>query len=507
MGAFYDRGIVCYQTKQYKTAEKEFRQELSQLPDSAAAHAMLGMTLVALRKGEQGHKEALEAVRLFPDYAYGHYTLSYTFAATNKPKEAEKAIIEAIRIHPDEAYLFARASQIYLHQKKYQKGLEMADLGLQCEPEHDECLINRGAALLELNRLPEAEEATRAALRVDPESHTAHLNYGTIQLRLFNHAEAFKHYREALRLNPSSEPARLGVIESLKAKNPLYHGLLRFSVFCRSLPPAMVVCSLLLLIIPATRIIIVAIFGAYAVANYMFELALHLDPVGRDFVGDKKSEFIKGLKEVRVPILMVGLGLTVAIGAALAPTKDPNFRSRHKHDKIEKIIDEPVSKLKFKDYKSYMSYVEMRIKRHWEPPHISKTTNTAIQFTVDQDGIVSNGRITESSGNAEMDKAALDALKAASPFPKLPPTGEKAVEVQFHFAYNYKTEGDPGVMAHDDDLDKSVKTDKDPAPSKSTESAKQAAAAQSAKQAAPNKSTGPASKSTKETTKTAASTN
>ncbi len=475
MGAFYDRGIVCYQTKQYKNAEKEFRQELAQIPDSAAAHAMLGMTLVAMRKGDQGHKEALEAVRLFPDYAYGHYTLSYTFAATNRPKEAEKAIIEAIRIHPDEAYLFARASQIYQNQKKFQKALEMADLGLACEPEHDECLINRGAALLDLNRLQEAEEATRQALRVDPESHTAHLNYGTIQLRLFNHADAFTHYREALRLSPNSEPARLGVIESLKAKNPLYHGLLRFSVFCRALPPPLVVCSLLLLIVPATRIVVIAIFGAYAVANYLFELALHLDPVGRDFVGEKKGEALKGLKEVRVPLLMVVCGLALAIFAALAPTKDPNYRSRYKHENVEeKAVDEPVSKLKFKDFKSYVTYIQARIKRHWEPPHINKTTDTAIQFTVDKDGIVSNGRVIESSGNAEMDKAALDALKAASPLPKLPPSNEKTVEVQFHFAYNYNTNGDPGDMMHDDESDKSVLSTKpkQAAPAKSKESAK-----------------------------------
>ncbi|CAN5386848.1 hypothetical protein BH10CYA1_BH10CYA1_52470 [soil metagenome] len=472
MGAFYDRGVVCYQTKQYKNAEKEFRQELSQFPDSAAAHAMLGMTLVALRKGDQGHKEALEAVRLFPDYAYGHYTLSFTFAATNKPKEAEKAIIEAIRIHPDEGYLFGRASQIYQNQKKFQKALEMADLGLECEPEHEECLLNRGAALLDLNRLPEAEEATRQALRLDPESDTAHLNLGSIQLRLFNHAEAFKHYREALRLNPSSEQARMGVIESLKAKNPLYHGLLRFSVFCRSLPPPLVVCSLLLLIFPPTRLVIIAIFGAYAVANYAFELALHLDPVGRNFVGDKKSEALKGLKEVRLPLITVILLLTVAILAALAPTKNPSYRFRHKH---EQVADEPVATLIFKDFKTYVTYIQNRIKRHWEPPHIHKSTDTAIQFTVDKNGNVSNAKVIESSGNADMDKAALDALKEASPMPKLPPTKEESVEVQFHFAYNYNVDGAPREATKQGGAAKSDESTKQADPAKSTESAKQAA--------------------------------
>lgn len=434
MGANYDRGIICYQTKQYKLAEKEFRQELIKYPDSAAAHAMLGMTLVALRKGEPGHKEALESVRLFPEYAYGHYTLSYTFAAINKPKESEKAIVEAIRIHPDEAYLFARAAQIYLNQKKWPRAIEMAETGLEFEPEHEECLIVRAVALLELNRLAEAEETLQQVLQIDPESYSAHLNMGATQLRLYKHAEAFTHYREALRLNPNSEQARLGVIESLKAKNPLYHGLLRFSVFCRTLPPVLVALSLLLFIVPVTRIIMVAIFGAYAIANYLFEIALHLDPVGKDFVADPRTKTLKTLKELTIPLCMIAFGLLLAVGAALAPTTDKNYRYRHHHE--TSVQDEPVQSMKFNDFKSYMSYIEMRIKKHWHPPQIDRSSSTMVQFTVDKNGKVSNARVVESSGDERVNQAALDALKQASPFPKLPPTNEQSVEVQFHFDFH-----------------------------------------------------------------------
>ncbi|RTL38854.1 MAG: TonB family protein [Candidatus Melainabacteria bacterium] len=432
MGQHYDRGIICYQNKQYKHAEKEFREELASAPDSAAAHAMLGMTLVALRKGEQGHKEALEAVRLFPDYAYGHYTLSYSFAAINKPKESEKAIVEAIRIQPEEAYLFGRAAQIYMNQKKYQRALEMADIGLSFEPDNEECLINRGGALLELNKLPEAEVTLQQALAVDPESYTAHINMGATQLRLMKHAEAFTHYREALRLNPNSEQARLGVLESLKAKNPLYHGMLRFSIFCRTLPPPVVVCALLLLIFPPTRLIIVAIFGAYAVANYMFELALHLDPVGRDFVSDRKEKTLKRLKELTVPLLMIVCGLGIAIGAALAPTTDKNYRHRHR----AAVKEEPVQSMKFDSFVPYMAYVETRIKRNWHPPSMTKSMSVLVHFNLDKNGNMSNEKVVESSGDEQMDKAAIAALKAAAPFPKLPPGNEKPVEVQFRFQYN-----------------------------------------------------------------------
>jgi TonB family protein len=441
MGANYERGIVCYQTKQFKTAEKQFREELSQSPDSAAAHAMLGMTLTALKKSDQGHKEALESVRLLPYYAYGHYTLSFTFAALNKPKEAEKAIIEAIRLNPEEAYLFARASQIYFIMKKFPKALEMADLGLQCDATHEECLINRGASLLEMNRLSEAEEAVNQALAIAPESYTAHINQGAVQLRLFNQPKAFEHYREALRLNPNSEQARIGVVESLKAKNPLYHGLLRFSIMCRSMPPWAVACCLLLVIFPPTRIILGALLIIYTIANYMFELALHLDPVGRTFIDDKRKQRFNALKASRLPILMVIFGVSISIFVALAPSHDPHYRYRHKH------MDEPVSSMQFANYGTYMEYIQRRIKSYWEPPKKAASNSTMVHFVVDRDGIVSKVTASKSSGFPDVDQAAVKAVLDASPLPKLPPTKDKSVEVEFSFHYNYRDENGVKIPA------------------------------------------------------------
>ncbi|MBI2809518.1 MAG: TonB family protein [Candidatus Melainabacteria bacterium] len=117
--------------------------------------------------------------------------------------------------------------------------------------------------------------------------------------------------------------------------------------------------------------------------------------------------------------------------------------------------------------------MQKRIKRHWDPPHISKSADTEIQFTVDRDGAVSNGRVIQSSGDAGMDKAALDALKAASPLPKLPPTKEKSVEVQFHFVYNYNVGFDQTDTTSDGGSSKSTKTTKQDASAKSSKATKQ----------------------------------
>ncbi|HEY9679694.1 MAG TPA: TonB family protein [Drouetiella sp.] len=453
MGANYERGILAYQTKQYKHAEKEFREELVKYPNSAPAHAMLGMTLTAMNKGALGHKEALESVRLLPHYAYGHYTLSYTFAAMAKAKEAEKAINEAIRLDPDEAYLFARASQIQFWQKRFPQALEMAEAGLKQDAGHEECLINRAGALIELDRIDEAEEACNIALQAAPQNSSAHINAGAVYLRKLDHVKAFEHYREALRLNPSSEQARTGVIEALKSRHKLYHVLLKFSLWCRRLPPWAIVIILCLVIPPPTRAIVGLFLLSYMFANSLFELALHLDPVGKGFVKDRKRDtWTFSGQSIRWALGIMLLGFVTALLAALL--RESHIERDHNHTYGKQLVaDEPVDSFNFTEYKSYMSYIQSRIKRHWYPPYAPDlVASCKVAFKIAKSGEVSSVRILQSSGNEMLDKASMRAVKNASPLPKLPnvqdkPKSDKArgggaskpdnlVDVEFTFDYN-----------------------------------------------------------------------
>lgn len=319
--------------------------------------------------------------------------------------------------------MLSRASQIYFLQGQYEKALQLADLGLQFDAQDADCLVNKGAALIELNRLSDANEVFDAALRTAPESYLVHLNVGALRLRQGNQPGAFEHYRESLRLNATSEKARAGVVESLKAKNPVYHLLLKFSIWCRKLPKPAIAALVILILIPVTRYVIVLLLVLFGIADRAFELSLKLDPNSRDFI-KPPVEHSKFEKILLHPGLVVGI---VVIGIVIAVSSDLNKTSHH----------EPPVPTTFKDYKAYMNYVQKRIEHNWYPQHLQKSNKAIVEFEVNRDGSVKRIKIIESSGDKYSDQAAIQAVKWATPLPALPAsTKDPSVTVHFDFQYN-----------------------------------------------------------------------
>jgi tetratricopeptide (TPR) repeat protein len=88
----------------------------------------------------------------------------------------------------------------------------------------------RAMALVKLGRRAEAGQTIDAALARSPEDAFSHANKGWALLEARRPKEALDHFREALRLDPNFEYARLGIIEALKARNPIYGLFLRYAL-------------------------------------------------------------------------------------------------------------------------------------------------------------------------------------------------------------------------------------------------------------------------------------
>ena len=83
-------------------------------------------------------------------------------------------------------------------------------------------------ALVRLGRKSEAVDTVNYALERDPESGFSHANQGWNCLHQNNPKQALDHFREALRLDPELEYAREGMVEALKARNPVYRAMLSY---------------------------------------------------------------------------------------------------------------------------------------------------------------------------------------------------------------------------------------------------------------------------------------
>jgi hypothetical protein len=116
-------------------------------------------------------------------------------------------------------------------QRRWQDALDSAERGLAIEPQHVTCNNLRAMALVQLGRRAEAGATIASALARDPGNAVTHANQGWTLLNAADYLGASNHFREALRLDPTSAWARDGIVEALKARNPIYSLLLRYSLW------------------------------------------------------------------------------------------------------------------------------------------------------------------------------------------------------------------------------------------------------------------------------------
>ncbi|WP_435016519.1 tetratricopeptide repeat protein [Tundrisphaera sp. TA3] len=233
----YDRGVILLGQGRFDLAVREFRRELALDPDNARAHACLSLCLGRGDQDAEALREAQEAVRLDPGYPFCHYVHGQALHALGREDEAEAAAIEAIRLDPTDADYPGLLASIAISRRRFAEAIAAAERGLALDPENATCANLRALALVQLGRKDEAVRALGSALADDPENALTHANQGWAYLHQADHLKAAEHFREALRLDPDLEWARVGIVEALKARSPIYRQMLRFFLWMGRLGP------------------------------------------------------------------------------------------------------------------------------------------------------------------------------------------------------------------------------------------------------------------------------
>lgn len=234
----FQRGVILLGQGRFDLADREFRQELARDPDNPMAHAFLALCLGRSDRDADALREAEEAVRLGPDLAFCHYVRGQALHSLDREAEAEVSAREAVRLDPDDPDYPGLQAAIAIGRRQFAAAIEAAERGLAFDPEHAMCSNLRALALVQLGRKDEAVRALGSALADDPENGLTHANQGWAYLHQGDHARALHHFREALRLEPELEWARVGIIEALKARSPIYRQMLRFFLWMARLGPA-----------------------------------------------------------------------------------------------------------------------------------------------------------------------------------------------------------------------------------------------------------------------------
>jgi tetratricopeptide (TPR) repeat protein len=231
------RAAQLIRLNRHELAEKELRQALVADPNSAAAHALLASCLLERKAYDDAQAEAQTAVGLAPDDPQTHYMLARVWRERGYRDRAARFADEAIRLDPADADYRAFRAVVHFDASQWKEALASAEAGLSFDAEHTGCNNLRAMALVKLGRKGEAGATIDAALAREPENSWSHANKGWTLLESRKLDEALKHFRESLRLDPTNDYARAGIVEALKARNPIYGLFLRYMLWMAKLPP------------------------------------------------------------------------------------------------------------------------------------------------------------------------------------------------------------------------------------------------------------------------------
>lgn len=207
-------------------ALRELTTVLAEDPEHVEAHIMMASALVAQERYAEATAAAEKAVALAPDRAITHYMLGAVLCDRDREKEALRFAREAVRINPDDADHHALVAACHAGLAGWKPMLAAADAALELDPIHSRALTLRAHALRMLGRADAAADVLRVALAEEPDDPDVHTAFGYTCLERRAYRDAVGHFREALRLEPDHVSARTGLIEALKASNPLYRPLL-----------------------------------------------------------------------------------------------------------------------------------------------------------------------------------------------------------------------------------------------------------------------------------------
>lgn len=224
--AVWQRAILLFRQRRWEFAVRELRGLLTGQPDHAPAHALLAQALAQTGALDEALAAARQAVASDPDLDFAFGSLAIVHWQRGELEPAAEAILRAIELDPDDADHRSTLAQIRIGQRRWQDALDAADAGLGLAPEDTDCLNLRALALTRLGRGAEADDAVEASLGKDPDNPYTHQTRGFALLQRGDPAGALHHFQEALRRDASLDGARAGLVEALKARNPLYRVVL-----------------------------------------------------------------------------------------------------------------------------------------------------------------------------------------------------------------------------------------------------------------------------------------
>lgn len=233
--AAFARGRLLQSQHRVQDAISCYKQALELDADHVPSYIMLA--LCWMEDDDTAPKSvdaARRAVALEPENAFARSVYALALNANAKDgqtaaiKEALKQAQEAVGLDPDADFSHAVAARLHLRLRDYPNAEVSARAALALDTENTMAAEALSIALLSQKKDGDNQALIDYQLQRNAEDDSAHTSAGWMAVMQGDHEKANRHFMEALRINPMSENARMGLIESYRARSWFYRSYLRF---------------------------------------------------------------------------------------------------------------------------------------------------------------------------------------------------------------------------------------------------------------------------------------
>lgn len=314
-------------------AQQRISDGLSQYPDSGGLHALQSKVYTERKQLKKAMESVKTAISCDPTNDYFYYLKAMIHLEKDDYKKCKKNIDKALELDPHYAPYYGVKASVLLSLDKRDQAIEVVENGLELDPHNAYCQNVLSMALTQAGEAGASQEILEHQLEQDPENAFTHANMGYQYLRENDLEKAREHFGAALAIDPTNEFAKAGMLNTIKASNPLFRGLLQYGFWMEKIGEAnrwafiigfLVVVRLLPFLLPLYLIIVfstwfigplsdvIVYFDKYS--RYLFnEMERKLTRINLLLIGVAAVSLVFGLVTTRYEFMGLAFGAFMAI--------------------------------------------------------------------------------------------------------------------------------------------------------------------------------------------------
>ena len=203
------KGLVYMEMGNYGQAASEFGRAVTENPNDAWPHIMLGSALYWIGQVDQAVTEYDEALRIDPRNAHAWQLLGIASAWKGDQQGALSNFLKAEEYAPDRSDVKMNLGSIYQAVGNLDKALSSYRRAVELDGRNPLYRFQLGMLYSTLGRDDAAAESLQKAVSLYPAYQDATLELGAVYERMDRRKDALKSFKKAVNLKPMDSVARL----------------------------------------------------------------------------------------------------------------------------------------------------------------------------------------------------------------------------------------------------------------------------------------------------------